>query len=144
MQHNLGAEYVEISLAQDRMDDLLSLKNTIINQTTNLADAIETLELSSDLAFQFREASNSFQQIRHWMIEVVSTGPMLDRAKRTLEPLTEITSLSRLNPRQLRAVARNLTQGFQIASKPVDATYDTSDLDIEAEIDIQEEPVLAE
>ena len=145
MQHNLGAEYVDVSLAQDRMDDLLSLKNTIINQTTNLADAIETLELTSDLAFQFREAASSFEQIRHWMIEVVSTGPMLDRAKRTLEPLAEITSLHRLNPHQLRLVARNLTQGLQLASKPVDNSFDSADLELDAAVDAdQEESVSVE
>lgn len=145
IQHNLGAEYVDISLARDRMDDLLSLKDTVINETDNLPDAIETLELTTDLAYQFREAVTSFEQIRHWMIEVVSAAPMLERAKQSLEPLSEISRLSRLNPHQLRSVARNLTQSIQVARKPLDSGYDSSDLAIEASLEAdQEEPVEVE
>lgn len=110
----------EVAQAQDRLDDLVALKDAVVDQTNDLADAVETLELTRQLNVRFHQAAMSLDSIRHWMVEIVAMEPMLQRAQKTLEPLTELTSLDRLNPNRVREIARALTQGYtaQVASKP--------------------------
>jgi hypothetical protein len=54
------------------------------------------------------------------MVEVVAMEPMLKRVQQTLEPLTELGNLRRLDADQLRQVARQFTQsaGHQLARSP--------------------------
>jgi DNA repair exonuclease SbcCD ATPase subunit len=117
--------------AQQRMEGLLILKDTVVKQTDDIADAIETLELTSDLQNQVHEAVDSFQRLRSWMIEVVALDPMLDRAMATLQPLTDLGNLRRISSEQLRQVARAMTDrnGAKLARNPLstqDATNSAS------------------
>jgi len=116
----------EVEVAQDNLNELIALKDTVVSETSNLADAIETLELTNELGVRFHEAALSFQNIRHWMVEVVAMEPMLQRCQKTLEPLTQLTSLDRMAPSQLREVARAMARGYkaQIASVPIEPIAD--------------------
>ena len=113
----------EVAAAQDNLDELIALKDSVVSQTGSLADAIETLELTTELGVRFHEAALSFDQIRHWMVEIVAMEPMLQRCQKTLEPLTQLTSLDRMAPTQLRQVARAMVGGYkaQVATKPVES-----------------------
>ena len=115
----------DVATAQLRVDSLLSMKDTIISQTANLADAIETLELANDLSNQFQNASSTFEHMRRWMVEVVTMESMLKRAQNALEPLTELGNLRRLDANQLRSIARTISRGYltQVAQKP-DSTHE--------------------
>ena len=132
----------EVAAAQDNLDELIALKDSVVSQTGNLADAIETLELTTELGVRFHEAALSFDSIRHWMVEIVAMEPMLQRCRKTLEPLTELSSLNRMNPSQLREIARAMTSGYQaqVASKPLglilaDSIEDGLELDFDIELD---------
>lgn len=128
----------EVAEAQDNLEELVALKDTVVNQTGNLADAIETLELTTELGVRFHEAALSFNSIRHWMVEIVAMEPMLQRCRKTLEPLTELSSLDRMSPNRLREVARAMTSGAgtHIATKPLDLISDEDAADFDFEIDL--------
>jgi hypothetical protein len=117
---SLAQQHDHLTTAQARVDDLLVLKDTIVSQTSDLADAVETLELTHELNLQFTEAAASFERIRHWLVEVVATEPLLQRARQTLEPLSELTSLRHLDPHRLREMARAVCQESRtaVARKP--------------------------
>lgn len=133
----LGAEGEDVALAQDRVTDLISLKDSVVAQTDNLADAIETLELTSELGVRFHEAALSFEQIRHWMVEVVAVQPMLQQTKAAIEPLLELTNLRRMAPQQLRQIARMVTQSYHqdhlASNAEVDAASDRVSLASESD-----------
>ncbi len=116
----LDLESLEVAEAQDQVTELISLKDKVVSQTKDLKGAIETLELTNELGLRFHEAALSFEQIRHWMIEVTALEPMLQRAKATLDPLLEMGNLERLSPDALRSLARQLCQQgpTMLARKP--------------------------
>ncbi|MEM7314414.1 MAG: hypothetical protein AAF497_14800 [Planctomycetota bacterium] len=122
----------ELDVAEDRVMELVTLKNAVVSQTGDLADAIETLELTADMQRRFHDAALSFDEIRHWLVEVVATEPLLQRTRQSIEPLLEITNLRHLAPQQLRQLASLVSQQNQakIALKPEskDATL-TADAD---------------
>lgn len=126
MRDALQREDASMQVARNRVADLLNLKDAIVTQTDDLADAIATMEATADLKSQFEEASRAFQQIRLWMVEVVATEPLLARARYALEPLTDIVNLRRLQPDDLREMARHVSQQFQsrLARVPEAASRD--------------------
>ena len=127
MRESLQREDATLQVARSRVADLLNLKDAIVNQTDDLADAIATLEATTDLKSQFEEANRAFQQIRLWMLEVVATEPLLQQARFALEPLTDLVNLRRLQPEDLREMARHVSQQFQarLARVPESASADS-------------------
>ncbi len=73
----------ELEQTMLNMESFVALKDTILTDSIDLADAIETLELTTDLSNQFEEAVQAFEQMRNWMIEIVASESLLERAQTT-------------------------------------------------------------
>jgi hypothetical protein len=110
----------EVGVARSRVEQMLELKDAILARTHNLAEAVETWELATDLQDQFQEVSGSFERIRHRLVEILALEPTIQRAVRSLQPLTELGNLRRLSPTELRQAARIISQQRQteLARKP--------------------------
>ena len=147
---SLDHHSADVTTAQLRVDSLLTLKDTIIAETANLADAIETLELSYDLTNHYQKAAVAFEQMRRWMVEVVATESILERAQNTLKPLAELGNLRHLTSDQLRTAAREISRGYQtqVAQKPqaiddlgsagaLTAAIDSDDLTLTDSVDVE-------
>ncbi|MEX2558586.1 MAG: hypothetical protein WD403_01670 [Pirellulales bacterium] len=106
MRGRLQDEASDVDSASTRLDGLLSLKDQVIGQTGDLAEAIESLETSADVQRQFVAASQSFDQMRRWMAEIVLLEPTFQRLIDSLKPLGELANLRRLSPAELRHAAR--------------------------------------
>jgi hypothetical protein len=124
VQRTLEQVSEEVKSADQEVDGLIALKDKVLAETKDLAAAVETLELSSDLHEQFQEATMSFERIRTWMIEVVGMESLLDRAIRSLRPITELGNLRRLNDEDLRQAARNISdrQRTSLARMPAESS----------------------
>lgn len=96
--------------ALTQLNGLIQLKESLISQAPTLVDAIEALELAKDVQAQFESAAKAFAQIRHWMLEVISSEGSLRQAQQALAPLAEITNLRRMNVEDLRAMIQNWSQ----------------------------------
>jgi hypothetical protein len=114
----------ELQQTKQHVEAFVSLKDTILTESIDLADAIETVELTSDLSKQFNEAVQSFEQMRNWMIEIVASESLLDRAQTTFQALTGVSNLHNLAPVELRAIAKAMTQTgeLHVARKPEQGT----------------------
>lgn len=108
LQERLAMQSSTWDQAIQRVQDLIMLKDTILTQTSNLADAIETLELTNDLSRQFRQAASAFSTMRQWMLEVSATQPVLEQAREALAPILELGNLRRLDGDRLRQLAREV------------------------------------
>ena len=97
-------------LAQEKLDELVALKDTVLANASTTPEAIEAIEQTIDLNEQFQTAARSFKHIRRWMTEVVMMEPTIQRAMRTLEPITELGSLRRMSRDELKQVARTLRE----------------------------------
>ena len=122
IRDTLQREKESFDIANQRIADLLNLKDAVVSQTDDLADAIANLEITSELNAQFNRAFRSFDQIKHWMVEVVASESLLERARFALEPITDLGNLRHMKPEQLREIAQSVTKQYQarVASKPTE------------------------
>lgn len=95
-----------LAAAQTSLDGLLALKDQVLAQTGDLADAVETLELTSDLHNQLQDAMRQFEGVRRWLVEIALIEPTVERTMNALKPLVDLANLRRLSPVELRQAAR--------------------------------------
>ena len=119
MRDELHAAGDEIDTADAALQSLVALKSMVLAQQPEMATTLETLELISDLSAEFDQAALSFDRIRHWMVEVVATESILERARRTLAPLTEIANVRHLQPETVRQFVSQLNQIELLSPSPV-------------------------
>ena len=105
LRNRISNEGYDMELAQERLTSLLNLKEDILSYTNGLSGAIETMESTMELQSQFQKVAGSLDRIRGWMTEFLMLEPTIERAMKTLQPLTELGNLSRLNARELRDAA---------------------------------------
>jgi hypothetical protein len=106
LRERLQDEATEIAAAHTGLDGLLSLKDRILARTADLAETIETLELTGDLNRQLQDAMRQFEGVRRWLVEMVMLEPTVERAVGALKPLSDLANLRRLSPNELRQAAR--------------------------------------
>ena len=106
IRDTIVAQESEIAKSQATLEDLVQLKDDVLAQTDSIGDAIVTLERTTDLTDQFREASQSFDDVRRWLSDVILMEPTVRRAMDALEPLTELGNLRRVSADELRQAAR--------------------------------------
>lgn len=108
LRERLQQETSHVPAAKSSLDGLVALKDQILVRTGDLADAVETLETLGDLKQQLVETVQSFDQVRHWLVESVLVEPAVERAASVLKPLAELNNLRRMNPTELRQAARTI------------------------------------
>ena len=120
IRERLHGQAESLAAAQAALDGLLSLKDRILAQTADLADAVETLELTTDLHAQLQEAMHQFEGVRRWLVEIVLIEPTVERTMNALKPLAELANLRRLSPSELRQAARVVAgeRSARLAEKP--------------------------
>ena len=128
INRELNEKAGEAEEAQEKANDLIALQDSIINRTGDLADAIETLELTNELGLRFNDAVASFENIRHWMVEVVAMEPIFQQARQTIEPLIDFGNLRRMSPDQLRELARTFTRNVDTSVAIQPATEGSSSM----------------
>ena len=106
IRETLDRQAPSLDLAAARAEQLIALKDSIIAQTSNLAEAIETLELAADLDHQVQQAVAAFGKMRHALVEILAFEPGIQRALVILEPLTALGNLRHISGAELRDVAR--------------------------------------
>ena len=102
------------------------MKDNIIAQTGNLAEAIETLELAVDLDHQVGQALTAFDRMRHALVEVLAFEPGIQRALVVLEPLTALGNLRHISGAELRDVARLVRDQHKAAITAANAETDNA------------------
>ena len=108
IREQLHGQTEQIAAAQAGLDGLLSIKDRILARTADLADAVETLELSADLHRQLQDSIRQFEGVRRWLVEIVMLEPTVERTMNLLKPLAELANLRRMSPAELRHAARTV------------------------------------
>ena len=91
------------------MRQLLTLEESLRNRSDNIADAVEALEVLTDLQQDIREHIETLGGMRRDLMEVVLLESSVARVVRMLGPLTELARLRRLSGDEIRAAARSIT-----------------------------------
>lgn len=122
IRERLSGQAAEIAAAQAGLEGLLSLKDRILARTSDLADAVETLELAGDLNRQLQDAMRQFESVRRCLVEIVMLEPTVEHAVAALKPLADLANLRRLSPAELRQAAQVIAddRAARVAAKQSD------------------------
>jgi hypothetical protein len=115
IRETLHGQASELAEARSNLDGLVGLKRSVLSQTGDLADAVETLETAAELHHQFEDTVQSFDRVRRWMTEVLLFESTVERAVAAIKPLVELTNLRRMSAVELRQAARSITEGRKSA-----------------------------
>jgi hypothetical protein len=111
LQRTLAAdERLSLEQAGVNLDQLLSLQTTIAEQSEQLADSIDTLDLMSEFQEEFRGQLSQVEQLRRQATELMLLESTLTRAFNALAPLAELGDLRRLDENEMKEVARMLLE----------------------------------
>lgn len=101
---------LNINLAVENLAALLEIEEQLASQDTQLAAAIESLEIMQDFQAEFFERSQDLERIRRGLTELILMESLVARTVRSLQPLTELTNLRRLDSDRLRSIARAMVE----------------------------------
>jgi len=77
-----------------------------MNQTRNIADAVQTLEVLSGFQDEFVSQSQVISEMHRSLMEISLMESTLTKVSRMMKPLVELGNLRRLNEDELRSAAR--------------------------------------
>lgn len=96
--------------ARQSLTELIWLKDQIHDQAANLAEAVETFEVLTDVRDQIDQLADNFLALRTRINEITGLEVPLRKALDILSPLMELTNLRRLSAADLRNAARAVVQ----------------------------------
>ncbi len=97
---------VDIVAAHQNLDQLIGLEQKLVGQDDTIRVAVESLELLTNLQEEFHVRVGQLESVRRGLTELVILESTVARTVRALQPLTELTSLQRLNGAEIREIAR--------------------------------------
>lgn len=106
LRDDLAANVEDTQIAHRHWASVRKLEGDMKQAGGDIANAIETLELLTDLSVELRGQSQSLAGLRQTLTEVAMLETTIGRAMRVLEPLAQLKNLTRLNEAEVRAAAR--------------------------------------
>ena len=106
--------------AADNLEQLIAMQSRLIGQTKDVASAMQTLEVLTDLGDELQTQGESLNRMRKGLLEIVLLEATVNRVARVIEPLTQIGNLRRLTDDELREAARAVldSRNSRIARQP--------------------------
>ena len=106
LRDELAANAEDTQLAQKNWASVRKLEGDLKSAGHDIASAIETLELLTDLGTELRQQTQSLNGVRQTMTEIALMETTIGRVLRVLEPLAQLKNLTRLSEPEVRAAAR--------------------------------------
>lgn len=122
---------IDSTSAKSNLEQLVGLQDTLNSQTKQVSEAVQTLELLTDLGDQLKEQVDATSSMRKSLMEIVLLESTVHRVARVLEPLTQLGNLRRLSDDELREAARSVIDARQsrVARRPVEGRVEQRDGD---------------
>ena len=106
LRDELAANAEDTHLANKNWASVRRLEADMKSAGSDIASAIETLELLTDLGTELRTQTQSLAGVRQTMAEIALMETTIGRVLRVLEPLAQLKNLTRLSEPEVRAAAR--------------------------------------
>ena len=137
MNDSLLGESIQLDTAGENLNTLIQLQESLTAQTDRVTAAIENLEVLDDLQSEVSGHVRSLTALRQSFVELAMMETTVGRIANIMSPLTELSSLRRLNPNEVRAAARmildgrstRLSQSASSIKEAIEAEVDTGNID---------------
>lgn len=110
LRDELAANAGDTQLAQKNWASVRKLETDLKSAGSDIANAIETLEVLTDLGAELRQQTQSLAGLRQTMMEIAMMETTVGRVLRVLEPLAQLKNLTRLSDTEVRAAARAILE----------------------------------
>ncbi len=110
LRDDLASNVEDTQIAHGHWASVRKLEAEMKTAGGDIANAIETLELLTDLGAELRGQTQLLAGMRQTLTEVAMLETTIGRAMRVLEPLAQLKNLTRLNEAEVRAAARAILE----------------------------------
>jgi len=110
LRDNLAASVDDTQIAHRHWASVRKLEAEMKTAGGDITNAIETLELLTDLGTELRVQTQSLAGMRQALTEIAMLETTIGRAMRVLEPLAQLKNLTRMNEAEVRAAARAILE----------------------------------
>jgi hypothetical protein len=100
------SKQIRIDEAQNNLATMLQTQQKLANQTRNIAESAENLDLLADFQTVLNEQLGKLDGIRRQLTDLVLMESTVARASRALAPLVEIGNMRNLGEQEMREAAR--------------------------------------
>ncbi|MDA0806686.1 MAG: hypothetical protein O2945_01235 [Planctomycetota bacterium] len=114
----------DLDSAEGNLTQLVEIQDTLNRQTAEVADAVETLEVLTDLNDELQTQVTTIDGMRKSLLDVVLMESTVRKVAGILEPLAELSNLRRLSNDDMREAARVIMdqRTSRVASRPAHST----------------------
>jgi hypothetical protein len=109
LRDTLNAE-MDLVKAQGNLQSLVRIQDDLNAQTRQVADAVDTLELLTDLGEELQAQVKTMGQMRKSLMDIVLMEATVSRVAKIIEPLVELTNLRRMSDDDVREAARTIME----------------------------------
>ncbi len=110
LRDDLAANVEDTQIAHRHWASVRKLEASMKMAGGDIANAIETLELLTDLGTELRGQTQLLAGMRQTLTEFAMLETTIGRAMRVLEPLAQLKNLTRLSEAEVRAAARAILE----------------------------------
>ncbi|HAD58619.1 MAG TPA: hypothetical protein DCG12_05215 [Planctomycetaceae bacterium] len=139
MKETLTGDNMKLDLAQKNLDQIAALQTKIDQQSTRVADAIDSLELMDDFHTEVDTHIHSLRNLRRTLVELAMMESTVSRVASVISPLAELGNLRRLSEREVRDAARVIMSERSSRNTRKVAMDDSADTAIPVPVDETEE-----
>ncbi len=126
LRDDLAKSASDTETAEQNWVALRKLEADMLGAGKGITDAIETLELLTDLSDELRMQSQVVAGVRRSLMDVAALETTVGRVMRVLEPLAELKNLSRMSEAEVRSAARAIIDQRTKLSRRDDPLTETS------------------
>ena len=101
---------IDVVLAERNLVALIRMEAMLKSQTSQVADAIQSLELLTAFQEEFSSQIQLLGEMRRSLIELGMMESSVVKAVKMIEPLLELGNVNRLSDEELRGVARTILE----------------------------------
>ena len=118
----------DLDSAEGNLNQLVEIQDTLNRQTAEVADAVDTLEVLTDLNDELQTQVITIDGMRKSLLDVVLMESTVRKVAGILEPLAELSNLRRLSSADMREAARVIMdqRTSRVASRPADSASKSS------------------
>jgi hypothetical protein len=109
LRNTLNAE-MDLVKAQGNLDTLVTIQDDLNTQTRQVADAVDTLEVLTDLGEELQAQVKAMGEMRKSLMDIVLLEATVSRVAKIIEPLAELTNLRRMSDGDVREAARTIME----------------------------------
>jgi len=117
-------ERLQLGDAEESLERLAVLQQSIASQSQQLGDGIDALELVTEFHGELYDQVAQMQDLRRQLTELILLEATVGRAIETLRPLAELSSLRRIDSEEIRSMARTILDERHGRMATAESKYD--------------------